>query len=81
MVFRKSCRTNKRKIMNFRKTYETELCECGHTAPVEFVTHDEDGNGTCPTCQIEFMHDVISGYKSIRKTESEDFKAVMDFAN
>lgn len=31
-------------------------CECGHTAPIEFVTHNEDGNVICPNCVIEELN-------------------------
>ncbi len=36
-----------------KKEYEIEKCECGHIAPIIFISYDDDGNGTCPNCMIE----------------------------
>jgi hypothetical protein len=39
--------------------YEVEECDCGHVSPVIYNSYDNDGNSTCPKCQIEFLNDVI----------------------
>jgi len=42
-------------------------CECGHYAPDDLITYDENGCGTCPSCQIEFQKDLIVKLKELVK--------------
>ena len=46
------------------RRYVAEKCDCGHIAPIVYITYDEDGNGTCPDCQIEFLNDEILKLKA-----------------
>lgn len=41
------------------KTYEIEDCDCGHYSPVEFNSHDDDGNAMCPNCTKDLLTDTI----------------------
>ena len=46
------------------KTFEVVKCECGHVAPVEFSTVDENGCWTCPDCQKDFLLEQIEKLKN-----------------
>lgn len=52
--------------------YETEICECGHEAPLQFIIHDNDGNGTCMPCYIEEITERLKAEK--RRSRSKDLK-------
>lgn len=54
--------------MEAHVTYEVEECACGHISPVKFNTHDDDGNSTCPECQIEYLNEVIKELLNPKKT-------------
>lgn len=34
-------------------------CECENWTHIEYITEDESGSQTCPSCQISFQNDVI----------------------
>lgn len=69
------------------KTYEIEECDCGHTSPIEFNLHDEDGNATCPNCVIDFIKTkrISKSFKYVilaRKWSSDQsHNYVVDFCN
>jgi hypothetical protein len=52
-----------------KKEYEVEKCECGHVSPVEFNSHDDDGNAICPDCTIVFLCDLV---KDLKKSAIEE---------
>lgn len=54
------------------KRFEVEECECGHEAPIFYTIYNDDGNGTCLPCHIEYLEDKLSkAKKNIKDLKKE----------
>lgn len=56
----------------FKNDHNLLQCECGSWGHYMQMKSSEDGTYTCPSCQIGWMHQVISMYKSIIDQTSQD---------
>ena len=42
-------------------------CECGNYAHHYYLSHDDDGNASCPTCQIAYMDSLLKNMIALVK--------------
>lgn len=40
-------------------------CECGNFSHLEYVTSNDDGQNSCPACQIAWLNDILNKYKKL----------------
>ena len=40
-------------------------CECGNVSHSSYTTLSDEGNNTCPECQIQWMTDLLETYKKL----------------